>query len=73
MNSEFEFLDILTILSFVIGVQNLELNEKQVNNLEKHLADQDHILIEEQNQMLKTIIQQNKEIINLLKGGKFNA
>ena len=70
MTPEFEFLDIITILSFVIGVQNLELNEKQVSNLEQHLAQQDLILIEEQNAMLKTIIQQNKEIISLLKGGK---
>ena len=62
------FLDVITILSFIIGVENLQLNEEQINNLQEHLAQQDHILIEEQNEMLKTIIQQNQEIINLLKG-----
>lgn len=67
MNNEFEFLDVLTILSFVISLQNLELNQKQVTNLEQHLAQQDHILIEEQNAMLQTIIEQNKEIIDILR------
>ena len=70
MNNNLEFLDIITILSFIIGVENLELNERQVNNLEKHLAEQDHILIEEQNSMLKIIIEQNEQIISLLKGQK---
>lgn len=68
--SNFEFLDVLTILSFIIGVENLELNKQQISDLQNYLKEQDHILIEEQNQMLKTIIKQNDEIISLLKGGK---
>ena len=63
-----EFLDILTILSFIIGIENLNLNIKQSDALDRHLEQQDHILIEEQNEMLKTIIKQNEEIIDLLKG-----
>ena len=43
------------------------LNEQQVNSLDAHLKEQDHILINEQNEMLKTIIKQNEEIIELLK------
>ena len=70
MDNNLGFLDILTILSFIIGLENLRLNEQQAKSLDEHLAQQDHILIEEQNEMLKTIIQQNEEIINLLKGGK---
>ena len=62
-----EFLDILTILSFIIGIQNLELNIDQVDSLDKHLKEQDHVLIDEQNEMLKTIIKQNEEIIKILK------
>lgn len=54
------FLDILSVLSFIIGLQNLELNEQQVSNLEQHLNHQD-------NQLLAKIIQQNEEIIQLLK------
>lgn len=62
-----EFLDIINILSFIVGIENLKLNEEQARQLDKHLAEQDHILIEEQNAMLKTIIEQNEEIIKLLK------
>ena len=72
--NEFEFLDILTILSFVIGLQNLELNEKQVNSLEQHLNKQDSELLAkiiDQNVEIidqnVEIIEQNEEIIRLLK------
>lgn len=65
--NDLEFLDIINILSFVVGIENLRLNEEQARQLDKHLAEQDHILIEEQNSMLKTIIEQNEEIIKLLK------
>lgn len=68
MNKELTWLDILTILSYLIGVQNLNLNEKQVNDLDQHLQEQDDILIKQQNSMLKKIIEQNETIINLLKG-----
>lgn len=56
----FEFLDTISILSFIIGIQNLELNKKQVESLSKEMTDN-------QDTMLKTIIQQNEEIIQLLK------
>ncbi len=58
--SEFSFLDILTVLSFIIGLQNLELNEKQVKGLDEHLKEQDE-------RLLAKIIDQNEEIIALLK------
>lgn len=57
---EFEFLDVLTILSFIIGLQNLELNKQQVDGIMSELKDT-------QNSMLSTIIEQNEEIIRLLK------
>lgn len=67
---ELGFLDILSILSFIIGLQNLELNQKQVDGLMSEMTDH-------QNSMLSTIIkqneqliQQNEEIIKLLKEGK---
>lgn len=66
-NNELSLLDILNILSFIVGLQNLELNEKQSNDLQKHLSSQDDILIKEQNEMLKKLINQNNEIISLLK------
>ena len=61
------FLDLITILSFVIGVENLELNTQQVESLDKHLQEQDIVLKEEQNVMLDKAIKQNEEILSLLK------
>lgn len=66
---EFTILDLLTILSFIIAIQNLNLNEKQVNSLNEHLSKQDSILEEKQIKMLEKIMKQNEEIITLLKGG----
>lgn len=66
-----DFLDILTILSFIIGIENLNLNIDQSNSLDKHLKQQDNILMNEQNEMLKTIIKQNEEIIKLLKENSY--
>lgn len=54
------FLDVLTILSFVIGVENLNLNIQQNESLEQHLSIQDE-------KLLRKIIDQNEEIIALLK------
>ena len=54
-----DFLDWISVLSFMIGLMNLELNEKQVDNLEKHLSEQDE-------RILKTIIDQNNKILEKL-------
>ena len=56
--SNWAFLDLINILSFIIGLQNLELNQKQVTALDRHLTEQDT------NQLAK-IISQNKELIEL--------
>ena len=69
-NKEWDFLDILSIMSFIIGLENLKLNQEQVSHLEKHLESQDSILIKQQNAMLEKIIQQNEKIISMLKGEK---
>lgn len=58
-DNKWDFIDIISILSFIIGLENLELNQKQVSNL----SDQ-------YNQLLAKIIQQNEEIIQLLKEKK---
>jgi hypothetical protein len=54
-----DFLDILTILSFVVGLENLRLNDLQMTQIDDHLSKQD-------NDLLKEIIRQNEEIIRLL-------
>lgn len=35
------FIDLINILSFLIGIQNLSMNEDQINQLEEHLSKQD--------------------------------
>ena len=52
-NSEYLF-NLINILSFIIGVENLSLNDKQIEKLERHLSKQD---------------KQYEEIIKLLKEG----
>lgn len=59
-SSKLSFLDLLNILSFQIGLQNLALNKQQVDGLMSEMQDG-------QDEMLKEIIKQNKEIIALLK------
>lgn len=57
------FLDIINILSFMIGLQNLSLNQQQMDGIMSEMQ-------ESQNKMLKEIIEQNEEIISLLKERK---
>ena len=54
------FLDVLNILSFMVGLENLSLNQQQVDGIMSEMQDS-------QNKMLEKIIQQNEEIISLLK------
>lgn len=55
MNTENEYLfNLINILSFIIGVENLNLNDKQIEKLESHLSKQD---------------KQYEEIVELLKEG----
>lgn len=59
-NWDLDFLDMITILSFVLGVENLRLNEQQFGAVMEELR-------QNQNSMLSTIIKQNEEIIRLLR------
>ena len=52
-NSEYLF-NLINILSFIIGIENLNLNDKQIEKLENHLSKQD---------------KQYEKIIQLLKEG----
>ena len=53
---QWDFLDIISVLSFIVGLQNLELNNKQVDSLMGEIRDN-------QNTMLNKIIRQNEIII----------
>ena len=52
-NNDYLF-NLINILSFIIGVENLNLNDKQIEKLESHLSKQD---------------KQYEEIVKLLKEG----
>lgn len=39
-NNEYLF-NLINILSFIIGIENLKLNDKQIEKLESHLNKQD--------------------------------
>lgn len=55
MNTENEYLfNLINTLSFIIGIENLNLNDKQIEKLESHLSKQD---------------KQYEEIVKLLKEG----
>jgi len=61
LDNQFTFLDIITILSFVIAIENYNLNNVQVSNLDNHLRKQD-------DGQLQKIIEQNEEILKRLEG-----
>lgn len=51
MNDDKLLIDLVNVLSFVIGIENLQLNDKQMKDLQEHLDKQD---------------EQYEKIINLL-------
>lgn len=68
----YDILNIISIASYLLSIQNLQSNQQQTSNddLNKHLESQDRILQEQNEKYLKNIIEQNETIIKLLKGGK---
>lgn len=66
-NDDLEFLDIISILSFIIGLQNLELNQKQVDGLMAEMRDNQNSMLDTIIKQNKIIIQQNEDIIKLIK------
>lgn len=69
----YDILNIISIASYLLSVQNLQLNQNDLTNnkLNEHLQEQDKILHEQNEKYLEIIIKQNEEIINLLKGGSY--
>lgn len=57
---EFSIIDFISMLSFVVGVENLSLNKVQVNDIMREMQSN-------QNGMLSKIIEQNEQIIKMLK------
>ena len=68
----YDILNIITIASYLLSIQNLQLNQQDLSNnkLNEHLQEQDKILLEQNEKYLSKIIQQNDELLKLLKGEK---
>ncbi len=62
---EFSIIDFVSMLSFIIGLENLNLNKVQVNDIMREMQNN-------QNGMLSKIIEQNEQIIKMLKEIKQN-
>lgn len=65
---QWDFLDIISVLSFIIGLQNLELNNKQVNALMGEMRDNQNTMLEKIIRQNEIIIAQNEELLQ--KGAK---
>lgn len=73
MNEEqWDFLDVISILSFIIGLQNLELNQRQVDGLMSEMRDNQNSMLHDIIKQNEIIIEQNEELLKLL-GEKNNA
>lgn len=57
---EFSIIDFVSMLSFIVGLENLNLNKVQVNDIMREMQNN-------QNGMLSKIIEQNEQIIKVLK------
>ena len=67
--------DILSLIANILQVANFQFNIEQTSNnqLMQELTKQDAILNEQTNIYLKKIIQQNEQILTLLKKGEKDA
>lgn len=65
-----EFLDMMSIIGFAIGLYNLRLNEKSLSNddLAKEIQTNRNKLDEQNDIYMKEILKNQYEIIRLLKG-----
>lgn len=74
-NNNYDFFFWLSVMANWCQLESYQMNKKQISNDEimKHLNKQDDILDKQTNIYLKKIIQQNEEILKILKGGSYNA
>ena len=65
-NGQFTFMDIIGLISFMIGVENLDLNvtQEDAQNLQKDLADKSNLILTEIHEHLQ---QQDEKIDEILR------
>lgn len=68
-NSQLEFMDILSIMSFVISLKNLDenLSQNDKQDLQKNLSDNTHLLLKEIHAHLEEQDKKINEILEELK------
>lgn len=69
--NNFEFLDILTILSFILGIKNYNLNNQQSNVMMHEMQNNQDGMLAKIIAQNETIIKQNEELLKL--GGKHES
>lgn len=72
-NGELTFLDMLSVVSFLIGVRNLQLNvtQEDAQNLQKELSKKTDLLLQELHGHLEQQDEKINEILNLLRGENY--
>ena len=65
---QWDFLDIISVLSFIVGLPNLELNNKKVDYLMGEMRDNQNTMLEKIIRQNEIIIAQNEELLQ--KGAK---
>lgn len=70
MNENYDFFFWLGVIANLLQIENYEMLLKDANNndIMKELQEQDQMLSEQTNIYLKKIVEQNEEILRLLKG-----
>lgn len=70
MNKQLDILDVVAVVSFVLQLQNNDELQKQTSNDEilKRLHEDVMTAIEDNRRLSAKIMEQNEEIISLLKG-----
>ena len=71
-NGELTFLDMLSVVSFLIGVRNLQLNvtQEDAQNLQKEFSEKTDLLLQEIHGHLEEQDQRINEILSILRGEK---
>lgn len=63
MNEQFDIIDIISVFSFYIAIQNLKENEEQSRILRDRLDEQDNVYLKRAIELLEESIKQNDLII----------
>lgn len=63
MNKQFDIIDIISVFSFYIAIQNLKENEEQSRILRDKLDEQDNVYLKRAIELLEESIKQNDLII----------